>query len=258
MQEDGSIGNVGQFRFTMKLIEGLPPHDRDSVSGMGEFSDSEVVGLKLMVGKTGRKYFWCRFRFRGKKRMLKLGEWPSVNVADARRMVNEIKHVLASGKDPSYERNKPQSIPTLAEFAEKDYIPYVKLCKRSWKDDVSKLRREIGATLGNLQLQDITTHDVMLLHASIRKRASAATANRYLSLLSSFFSHAIQCGHLERNPAKGVKKFQEASPRHRFLSGEELSRFLLALDIEAGKTSANALKLLLLTGLRKMELLSLS
>jgi len=97
----------------------------------------------------------------------------------------------------------------------------------------------------------------MTLHASIFKKSSAATANRYLALLSRLFSLAIQWGHLERNPTKGVKKYKEAGPRYRYLSGDELTRFLAALDAEAGVLTANALKLLLLTGVRKMELFSL-
>jgi integrase len=68
----------------------------------------------------------------------------------------------------------------------------------------------------------------------------------------------IQWGHLERNPAKGIKKYPEAGPRERNLSGDELTRFLSAVDEEGGKSTTNALKLLLLTGLRsKSELFSL-
>lgn len=87
---------------------------------------------------------------------------------------------------------------------------------------------------------------------------SAATANRCLTLLSRLFSLAIQWGHLEKNPTKGIAKYREAGPRERNLSGDELTRFLSALDDEGGKNTSNALKLLLLTGLRsKSELFSL-
>jgi integrase len=54
-----------------------------------------------------------------------------------------------------------------------------------------------------------------------------------------------------------VRKFKEADPRRRYLSDEELGRFMLALNAEAGKTAANAIAMLLLTGLRRMELFSL-
>ncbi len=257
MQDEERTVVNRQFRFSLRQVEALPPQDRDAVSPVAEYSDTEVIGLKLAVSKNGRKYFWHRYRFRNRKRMMKLGEYPSVSIVEARRMANENKNLLARDLDPADERNRRRSLPTLAEFSTQEYLPYARQHKRSWRDDESKLRREIGAAMGNVPLPEITTRDVMQLHASIRNRLSAATANRYLALLSRIFSLAIQWGHLERNPASGVKKFKEAGPRYRFLSGEELSRFLDALDVEAGKTAADALKLLLMTGLRKKEVLSL-
>lgn len=257
MKQHSSEPTAKQFRFSQRLIDALPAQDRDSPSAMAEYSDLEVVGLKLAVSRTGRKYFWHRYRFRGRKQMMKLGEYPSVTLAQARQMVHEHKNLLGRDLDPCDERNKRRSVPTLAEFATEEYLPYAQQHKRSWQDDESKLRRDIVPMLGKAPLTDITTRDVMQLHATIMKRAAAATANRYLALLSRLFSLAIQWGHLERNPAKGIKKYKEAGPRYRFLSGEELTRFLAALDAEAGKITASALKLLLLTGVRKMELLSL-
>jgi integrase len=190
--------------------------------------------------------------------MIKLGEYPSLGVAQARQMAHENKNLLGRDLDPADERNKRRSVPTLTEFATDEYLPYAQQHKRSWKDDESKLRREIGQILGKVPLTEITTRDVMQLHAAIQKKSSAATANRYLALLSRVFSLGIQWGHLERNPAKGVKKYREAGPRYRYLTGDELTRFLTALDAEAGKTAVNALTLLLLTGLRsKSELFSL-
>lgn len=247
-----------QFRFSNRQIDDLPAHDPNSASASMEYSDTEVVGLKLVVGKSGRKYFWHRYRFRGRKRMLKLGEYPSLSVTQARAMAHDNKNMLGRDLDPADERNKRRSIPTLAEFAAETYLPYARQHKRSWKDDESKLRRDIGTMLGHIQLNDITTRDVMHLHSAIGNRASAGTANRYLALLSGLFSLAIKCDLITRNPAKAVKKFDEADPRERSLSGDELTRFLIALDEEGGRSTTNALRLLLLTGLRsRSELFSL-
>ncbi len=247
-----------QFRFSHRQIDALQPQDSDSASAVAEYTDMEVVGLKLAVSKTGRKFFWHRYRFRGKKRMIKLGEYPSVSVVQARQMVHENKNMLGHDLDPADERNKRRSVPTLAEFAFDEYLPYAMQRKRSWKDDESKLRRDIGQMLGKIQLTEITTRDVMKLHTSVCNRASPATANRYLVLLTRMFNLAIRWGHLKKNPATDVEKCPEAGARERTLSGDELTRFLAAIDEEGGKNTANALKLLLLTGLRsKSELFSL-
>jgi integrase len=257
MQDEMKSVKDRQLRFTARQLDALPPQNRASPSASAEYSDTEVVGLRLAVSKSGHKFFWHRYRFRGRKRMLKLGEYPSLSLAEARQLVHDHKNQLARDLDPADERNRRRSVPTLAEFANQEYLPYARQHKRSWRDDESKLRREIGAAMGKMPLPDISTRDIMQLHAAIRNRLSAATANRYLALLSRLFSLAIQWGHLEKSPVRGIKKFKEAGPRHRSLSGEELSRFLDALDVEAGKGAADALKLLLMTGLRKKEVLSL-
>jgi integrase len=245
-----------KFKFTQKQIDALPSQSKDSPSAMAEYSDIEVVGLKLAVSKSGHKFYWHRYRYRGKKRMVKLGEHPSLNVNQARQMVNENKNVLARDLDPADERKRHRSVPTLSEFAEQTYLPNARLHKRSWRDDESKIRRDIGELLGGIPINEVSTPDIMHLHSTIANRASPATANRYLALISGIFSLAINCDIITRNPAKGVKKFREAEPRKRSLSGDELGRFILALD-ESGKITSFALKLLLLTGMRRMELFSL-
>jgi integrase len=82
------------------------------------------------------------------------------------------------------------------------------------------------------------------------------TANRYLALISGILSLAMRCDIITKNAARAVKKFKEAEPRTRFLSTDELGRFITALD-KSDRITACALKCLLLTGLRRMELFSL-
>lgn len=257
MQQENRTDVVRQFRFSQRQIDALPPHDSDSASAMAEYSDTEVVGLKLAVSKSGRKYFWHRYRFRGRRKLLKLGEYPSVTVQDARQMVHEHKNMLARDKDPADERNKLRKVPTLLEFAIETYLPYAKQRKKSWKDDESKIRRDIGTMLGRIPINEITTRDVLHVQSAIGQRASGSTANRYVALLSGMFTLAVKSDLLPKNPVSGVEPLPEPDPRERFLSGEELGRFMLALNVEAGKTAANAIVLLLLTGLRKMEMFSL-
>jgi integrase len=77
-----------------------------------------------------------------------------------------------------------------------------------------------------------------------------------LSDISGILSLAMRCDVITKNAARGVKKFKEAEPRTRFLSSDELGRFITALD-KSDRITACALKCLLLTGLRRMELFSL-
>ena len=86
-------------------------------------------------------------------------------------------------------------------------------------------------------------------------------ANRMLDLLRRILNHAIDCGHLHTNPARGIKR----NPRPkltRFLSREEVRRLHRALDRLTGARpsrarQANIIRLLLLTGCRKSEIRTL-
>lgn len=243
-------------KLTHKLIDSLS-HDPHSKSAVLELSDVEVPGLKLAVTKAGHKMWWFRFRINGTKKMMKLGSYPALSLAEARQLALELKGQLCRGIDPTVEKKAEKAMPTVSEFAVREYLPWAKLNKRSWMDDESRLRREIAELIGQKKLQEVTTRDVMLVHSCVYQKNSAATANRYLALLSKLFSLAAQWGHIERNPARGIQKYREAGPRHRWLSGEELKRFLEELGAESDRNTSVAIQLLLLTGVRKMELLSL-
>ncbi len=39
-----------RFRFTQRLIETLPPNDADSPSTEAEYTDTQIAGLKCLVG----------------------------------------------------------------------------------------------------------------------------------------------------------------------------------------------------------------
>lgn len=242
-------------KLTHKLIDSLS-HDPASKSAVLEVSDGEVPGLKLAVTKAGHKMWWFRFRIHSTKKMVKLGSYPALSLAESRQLALELKNQIHRGIDPTVQQQQ-QSVPTVSEFALQEYLPWAKLNKRSWMDDESRLRREVTDLIGQKPLHEVTTRDVMQVHSFVYQHHSAATANRYLSLLSKLFSLAIQWGHIERNPARGIQKYREAGPRHRWLSGDELKQFLVALDAEPNRITSYALKLLLQTGVRKMELLSL-
>jgi len=69
------------------------------------------------------------------------------------------------------------------------------------------------------------------------------------------FSLAVRWGWRADNPCRGVERNQE-NKRHRYLSGAELTRLSEALAVLSDVAAANAIRLLLLTGARRGELLS--
>ena len=127
------------FRFNKRAIEELPPNDRNSPSTEVEYSDSECRALKICVSKNGNKYFIHRYRVKkGRKtyrRCYRIGEFPSVTVADARTVVNENKRNLTLfGIDPQEKKDSNANELIFSDFFEKKYMEdHAKLYKKSWK-----------------------------------------------------------------------------------------------------------------------------
>lgn len=133
-------------------------------------------------------------------------------------------------------------------------------CKPSTQQRMdSALRTQLFPAFGPQRLDEIESPGV---HAWFDdySRSAPAGANRILDVLKQIFSYAIECGHLDRNPAVGVRH----NPHRRvtrFLSRDEVARVHAALDAHRGRGSgqqqAAIIRLLLLTGCRKGEIVGL-
>lgn len=246
-----------KFAFTKKAIEALPAHDPESPSREMEYADIECVGLHLRVSKNGRRFFQHRYRYLGRKMCLSLGEFPAISVQDARLRVGEHKSLLAKDIDPAAERGKIRADLTFEEYAEKHYLPHAKAHKQTWDDDFNQINRRLNPIIGKLRMKAITPRDIAMVHAKEKERTSACTANHLLTTLKRMFNLAVKWGLLEKNPATDQEKFNEGPLRERYLSKEELPRFLKALDESDDRLSVAALRLLLFTGCRREEILSM-
>lgn len=246
-----------KFPFTKRGIEMLPAHDPASPSRETEYADAECTGLHLRVSKNGRRFFQHRYRFLSRKRCLNLGEFPAVSLQDARQRVAEHKALLAKDVDPADERGKRRNDLTFAEYAEQYYLPHAKEHKKTWDDDQWMIDKRLNPVLGQLRLSTITPRDVTLVHSKEKERTSATTANHLLTVLKRMLNLAVKWGFLEKNPAAVQDKYKEPPHRERYLSKDELPRFLKALEEEDDRLSVAAIRLLLFTGCRRNEVLSL-
>lgn len=112
---------------------------------------------------------------------------------------------------------------------------------------------------------DVITGKMASANPAKRKAGSVTTggkgaAAQCVTLLSTIFSFAISRGLVKENPTKGVKK-PIVRKMERFLSEQELARLAEALEREVANGgnpfATAAIKLLLLTGCRKGEILAL-
>lgn len=243
------------FRFVTRAIEQLPAHDPESRSRCAEYTDTQIPGFKLQVTTQGRKYWYYRYTFGGTKRAYKIGEFPATTLEAARQRCLEMRAQLDRGIDPQEERDRLKAMPTFEEFAKYEYQPFVDQYKRSADDDEAKLRLYLVPAFGRRRLCDITTRDIQMYLVERRKKLSPATCNRHFALLSRLFKLAVQWGRIDRNPCLGITKLKENGQKQHFLSPEDVRSLMQAADTESNLYASAAIRMLLLTGCRREEIL---
>jgi len=232
--------------------------------------DEEVRGFGVRQTEAGTITYVLDYYFRGTKRRYCIGRHPEFTADAARKEALALKADIAKGHDPLEERHAWKSEPRFAELADA-YMKDATTRKRdsslrddrsmlgvnedgTMKDDEDEVRgkKRILTVLGEQRLAEIKQSDIARFHESLRP--TPYQANRVLALLSAIFNYGIAHKWITENPAKGVKKFEEAK-RERWLTVEELQKFREALDKYRGQSAANVLRLLLLTGSRASEVL---
>lgn len=222
-----------------------------------EYIDSSLEGFFVEVLATGIKTYYQRYIDAHKRqRQIRIGRVGIVPHEEARKRALQIKADVSLGKNPKQGSEDLKEIPTLKEFAQQRYLPFVSQAKRSWASDEIIIRRHLLPALGNLYLDEITPDQIIRMMTNMRSAGFAnGTCNRPVIILRYMLNLASDWGipRMERNPAKKVALFEETE-RQRFLSLTETKTLIEAVRADDNRLAANAIELLLLTGGRRNEI----
>jgi integrase len=236
---------------SMKLSDGLTR----SAEGPKIFWDSEVKGFGLRVTKNGARAFILNYRAGGIERRLTIGSFPDWKVAVARAEAMRLKRLVDQGHDPMGERHEERAAPTVNDLADRYLAEHAsRKRERSRREDESLIEQWIRPTLGNRKVSDLRHTDIEKLHRKITAHGTPVRANRTAALLSKMFNLAIRWEMRSDNPATRIERNGEER-RNRYLAGDELRRLTEALAASRNQRAANAIRLLLLTGARRGEVL---
>ena len=245
-----------QFKFSKRSIDALPVCSAENSSKETEYSDLEISGLHLLVNRIGRKAFLFRYIVNGRKRAMKVGGYPEMEVIKARETVIEWRGLLAKGIDPQVQAAESVTkAMTLRTFYDDHFKPHIVATKRSAKADDSRFRNHILPIYGDRDMTSICTHEIHKFHNAKKGELCPATANRIFETLRRAYNLANLWGFFDYNPTKGIRPHQEQNRRERYLSEDELARFLKALENEPNRAVADAFLFLLSTGTRREETL---
>jgi integrase len=245
-------------KLTKRLVESIAPAEKDSFVW-----DTDLKGFGLKVSPAGKRIYVLQTYVGGRLKRLTVGEHGPLTCDQARAEVLRLKGKIAGGADPAQEKAEVKKAPTVADLAQRYLEEHAEAKKKpaSVAEDRRMLAGFILPALGSRKVSAVSRGDVAKLHHALRE--TPYQANRVLALLGKMFSLCEKWGLRPdgSNPVKHVEKFREQK-RERFLGGDELARLGAALSEAEALGQENpyavaAIRLLLLTGCRRNEILSL-
>ena len=235
--------------FTDRMIKAIRPPE----TGVDKYWDLAVSSFGLFVYSSGKKTWKLMYRVKGQLKNKKLGVYPALSLADARKDAEEILQNATKGIDLVEERKKPdENIPF--KVIAQDYLEmHAKPKKRQWKTDERLIDNELLPKWKRLKGSEITRRNVISLLDGLVKRGAPIQANRVHSLINMIFNWAISRDLLDYNPCQQVKKPSKENQRERVLSEKEIEKIWKAFEEQGAYISA-IFKLMLLTAQRRWEI----
>lgn len=224
-----------------------------------KLSDGE--GLQLWVQPSGAKLWRLAYRFGGKQKLLSLGTYPIMTLAEAREARLENKRLLADGVDPSDQRKrkKEETAETFRLIAEE----YMAKQKREGRAEATLVKTEwllafAYPMIGERPIRDIDAPEVLKVLRSVEMRGRYETANRLRSTIGSVFRFAIATARASADPSmalRGAITMPIVTPRAAVTDPEAFGGLLRAIDRFDGQPGTSlALQLMALMFPRPGEL----
>lgn len=228
-------------------------------------------GLYLRYREVDAVPSWrFRYRFAGKARVMILGSYTVLSLAEARRTAKELRARVAMGHDVAGEKQERKKAAVAKIEEEKNALTVGQLAddyfQRSivghWKHPNivrSRIENHIKPHIGTLAVKDVKPKHIDAMLQAIVKRGAPTMANDVLRWVRRMFDHAVKLHMVEYNPASAFNLGDaggKEEARDRWLTRDELVKLFEAMRVTSGFGVENFLsfKLLLLLAVRKQEL----
>jgi integrase len=182
----------------------------------------DAGGLYLEVVPAGGRWWRLKYRFAGKEKLISLGVYPDVKLADARVRCAEARKLLADGIDPSVHRRAQRTART--EKAANTF----EVVAREWFEKISpgwapshatrvlsRLERDVFPYIGGRPIGELAPPDILRVLQRIENRNVLETAHRVRTDIGAVFRYAIVTGRADRDAAADLRgALKSTNPEH--------------------------------------------
>ncbi|MDC9818695.1 tyrosine-type recombinase/integrase [Pectobacterium polonicum] len=240
-----------------RQIETAKPQDK-------EYKLTDGAGLYLLIKPNGAKYWRLKYRVAGKEKKLSIGVYPDISLAEARLKREEARKIVASGGDPSEQKQverqaKKINIDNTFKAIALEWHEYKRpnWSKGYAEDLMEAFENDIFPDIGKRPVAEIKPLEMLTSLRKLEKRGVLDKLRKIRQACNQVFRYAIVTGRAENNPASELASAlpPPKATHYPHLLPDELPDFLRALSTYSGsKVTQLATRLLMLTGVRTIEL----
>ena len=200
-------------------------------------------GLYVLVKLNGAKYWRLKYRFAGKEKLLALGVFPAVSLAQARLLCAEAKALLAANRDPSLTKqiqknllqNKSQD--TFEAVANEWFAAKIADKSESYKARTWRiLEKDLFPRIGQISAGDLTGQMLLAALRAIEVR-TIDIAHRAKQTASQVMRYAVATGRADRDIAadlNGALKPRSVKHAATLLDPSEIGQLLRSIEAYSG------------------------
>ncbi|ELY5912806.1 TPA: integrase arm-type DNA-binding domain-containing protein [Cronobacter sakazakii] len=226
-----------------------------------QYKLTDGSGMHLLVHPNGSKYWRLQYRFGGKQKMLALGVYPEITLADARARRDEARKLLANGVDPGDKKKSDKIEQEEARTFEQLAVEWHATNKK-WSEEHSRrvlksLKDNLFPAIGKRNIADLKTRDLLAPIKAVELSGRLEVASRLQQRTTAIMRYAVQSGLLDYNPAQEMVGAVASSNRqHRpALQLKRIPELLRRIDSYTGRPLTRlAVELTLLVFIRSSEL----
>jgi len=224
-------------------------------------------GLYLELHKNGSKYWRYKYRYLNKEKLMSLGIYPEISLAEAREKHRVAHKLVSEGENPidlkreAIATKKQEQSNTFKTIA-KEWLEYKKpeWSETNYNTVKRRLEQDVFPIIGYVPIKSLTHQMLIELSKNVQKRGANELAKRIIQMAKHIFQYAIINGYAEINIAEDLKGFIKTPPTKSYaaIPPKELPELLKAIDKHRSRMhrqSQIALELIMLTFVRTSELI---
>jgi integrase len=227
------------------------------------YRKADSNGLAIEVTPNGSKLWRHRYRYKGKAKMISLGNYPNVSLLDARQARDNNKQLLKDGINPKKAQSLSENKPTFKDMFDRWFATKFDEWKPKYAENVSqRASNYLFPIIGNTAIEDIDAPEMRHLLLKIQDKGVLDMLQKVKGIANGVFSFSVGMGVISINPVRDLPSdiFKKKADNHyaTITDPKEIGKLLDKLEQYNGSFEVNsALKLASHVFLRPSELTGL-